>query len=284
MRWLEGLVRTRSFRARQSVLLCGALLTSHASHLGAQIPRDLARERSAFAAWLATAPVSPWAAVVQQSVDSGISLGPDGSDIPISGLKPSLIRAEDGIVSLTIGDQARPLARGRPVQLGDHTIVLSGATDRSVVTVFGPGHKGKAPSYYPYDASWSVTGTLVPPTARGTQRILTLDGTEVDAANAGTLAVTVAGAPIQLRVYSIADEDDSESELMIYFRDETNGKGSYPAGRFVTLIPLNGARYQVDFNRARNPFCAYSGAFPCPAPWPGNVLGVRVEAGERYGN
>ena len=282
MRWRDGLVGGGVLRARRGVLLCGALLSSHPSHLVSQVPSDLARERSAFANWLANAPVSPWAAIVQQAVDSGISLGPDGSDIPISGLKPSRIQEERGIVSLFIGDQARPLARGRPVQLGDHTIVLSGATDRSVVTVFGPGHKGKAPGYYPYDASWSVTGTLVPPAARGTQRILTLDGTEVDAANAGTLAMTVAGAPVQLRVYRIADEDDGESELMIYFRDETNGQGSYPAGRFVALIPVSGARYQVDFNRARNPFCAYSGAFPCPAPWPGNSLRVKVEAGERY--
>jgi uncharacterized protein (DUF1684 family) len=153
-----------------------------------------------------------------------------------------------------------------------------------VVTVFGPGHKGKAPSYYEYDASWSVTGTLAPPAVRSTQRILTLDGLEVDAANAGTLSLTAAGTPVQLRVYRIPDEDSGESEMMIYFRDETNGQGSYPAGRFLALIPIGGDRYLIDFNRARNPFCAYSGAFPCPAPWPGNSLGVRVEAGERYGN
>jgi uncharacterized protein (DUF1684 family) len=73
-----------------------------------------------------------------------------------------------------------------------------------------------------------------------------------------------------------------ESELEIYFRDGTNGRGTYPAGRFVTLVPEVDGRYRLDFNRARNPFCAYSTAYPCPAPWPGNTVPAPVRAGERY--
>ena len=52
----------------------------------------------------------------------------------------------------------------------------------------------------------------------------------------------------------------------------TNGAGTYPAGRFVSLVPAGGGRYRLDFNRARNPFCAYSSAYACPAPWHGNTL------------
>jgi hypothetical protein len=43
-----------------------------------------------------------------------------------------------------------------------------------------------------------------------------------------------------------------------------------------------GGRYRLDFNRARNPFCAYSSAYPCPAPWAGNTIPAPVMAGERY--
>jgi uncharacterized protein (DUF1684 family) len=77
--------------------------------------------------------------------------------------------------------------------------------------------------------------------------------------------------------------DADETDLQIYFRDATSGQGSYPAGRFVSLTPLRDGRYLVDFNRARNPFCAYSSVYPCPAPWPGNSLSVAVRGGERYG-
>jgi len=38
----------------------------------------------------------------------------------------------------------------------------------------------------------------------------------------------------------------------------------------------------LDFNRARNPSCAYNTVFPCPAPWPGNALRRPIRAGERY--
>jgi uncharacterized protein (DUF1684 family) len=50
----------------------------------------------------------------------------------------------------------------------------------------------------------------------------------------------------------------------------------------VSLVPTGDGRYRLDFNRARNPFCAYSSAFACPAPWRGNAIGAKVEAGERY--
>ena len=58
--------------------------------------------------------------------------------------------------------------------------------------------------------------------------------------------------------------------------------GTYPAGRFVALTPAGGGRYRLDFNRARNPFCAYSSAYACPAPWRGNALPARIAAGEQY--
>ena len=50
----------------------------------------------------------------------------------------------------------------------------------------------------------------------------------------------------------------------------------------MALAPAAAGRYRLDFNRARNPFCAYSSAYPCPAPWPGNTVPASVTAGERY--
>ena len=85
-----------------------------------------------------------------------------------------------------------------------------------------------------------------------------------------------------MRARSSSDPGTGESELEIFFRDSTNGNGTYPAGRFVSLIPLGDGRYRLDFNRARNPFCAYSTAYACPLPWQGNVLPAPVRAGEQY--
>jgi uncharacterized protein (DUF1684 family) len=113
-------------------------------------------------------------------------------------------------------------------------------------------------------------------------RVLAVDGIETEATEAGTVTVPVGGHSVRLRVRRIPTGMEDEADLEIYFRDGTNGQGTYPAGRFVTLIPLGDGRYRLDFNRARNPFCAYSSAFPCPAPWRGNTIDARIEAGEKY--
>ena len=54
--------------------------------VAAQVPSELARERTEFAAWLASGPTSPFAAVALQRIGPGITLGPPGSDIPLQGV------------------------------------------------------------------------------------------------------------------------------------------------------------------------------------------------------
>ena len=123
----------------------------------------------------------------------------------------------------------------------------------------------------------------MPPAKRGSVVLLAPEGSEVEADEAGSVTVDRFGAAATLRVRRFPGTTDDETELEIYFRDGTSGQGSYPAGRFVSLQPLVNGKYLLDFNRARNPFCAYSSVFPCPAPWAGNTITGRVEAGETYG-
>jgi hypothetical protein len=150
-----------------------------------------------------------------------------------------------------------------------------------VVTVFGSRRRKTAPGYYGYDPSLVFTGPLVPPEKQARVRVLAEDGIETEATEAGSIVVPL-GSPTRLRVLRIPTGDAEESELEIFFRDGSNGRGSYPAGRFVNLIPVTGGQYRLDFNRARNPFCAYSSVYPCPAPWRGNIIPASLEVGERY--
>lgn len=154
--------------------------------------------------------------------------------------------------------------------------------DGRITFRFGPLRNVHPPAWYDFDSAFVVTGTLRPPAAPAARRILRLEGTEAEATEAGTFEATLRGAPVRLTVLRVPDDGTDEAELTIYFRDATSDRGSYPAGRFAVLHPLGGNRYRLDFNRARNPFCAYSTVYPCPVPWPGNTLEAAVAAGERY--
>ena len=245
-------------------------------------PPDIAQERSAYAEWLATAPNSPLAAIAQQPIGPGIRLGPPDADVPLDGVAEHRVTERSGVVTLAGPDGRQVLPAGRAVRLGAYSVAAGGVGGRRVVTVYGPTRAGKTAEYYGYDPTLVFVGPISPPEERETVRVLALDGIEADAAEAGTVTVPVGERPVTLRVRRIPTGIEDESELEIYFRDGTNGEGTYPAGRFVTLIPAGEGRYRLDFNRARNPFCAYSSAFPCPAPWRGNTIEAKVEAGERY--
>jgi thiol-disulfide isomerase/thioredoxin len=140
----------------------------------------------------------------------------------------------------------------------------------------------KPPAWYESTAALVFTVTLVPPAEPNSQWLLAPDGVEVQATNAGSVSFTLGKERLTLAVRRLPESDGEESSLEIFFRDGTNGKTTYPGGRFVSLEPVSGNRYRLDFNRARNPFCAYSSVFACPAPWRGNATAIPIEAGERY--
>ena len=267
-------------------LLGGALVAMLAGAPGVSaqaIPEDLARERSEFAQWLRDAATSPYRAVGQHPIGTGITLGPPDSDVPLPGVGRARLEERGAGLSLTVDGASRPIARDRPVALGSHQLLLTGPPGRTVAAVFRAAASGlKPPIHFPYQTGWRLTVALVLPGKPVTQRLLAADGTEVEATEAGTVTIPAGDRKVTLRVFRIPSPGGEESDLEIYFRDGTNGKGSYPAGRFVDLVPAAGGRYLLDFNRARQPFCGYSSVYPCPAPWRGNTVPVPVPAGERY--
>lgn len=261
-------------RFPQLALLIPALLP-------AQTPPDLAAERAQFAEWLETSPVSPYRAIYHQPFQDELVLGPEGDPalaaLPAARLEQDLLR-----LTLHTADGRRTVPRNRDVEVGGFVLRVSGERGRSVVTVFGPARETAVPGWYDHDAAVVIEGRVEDPDRRETRRMLGLDGVESEASLAGTFVAALDGRPVRLTVFRMPEPGSEESELMIFFRDSTNGRGTYPAGRFLALLPLGGNRYRADFNRARNPFCAYNGVFPCPLPWAGNAIATAIEAGERY--
>jgi hypothetical protein len=247
----------------------------------AQTPPDLAAERAEFARWLETSPVSPARAIYHQAFRDRLVMGP-GGDPALAALPAATLEQDRLRLSLRTGDGARAVPRNRDVPFATYVLRVSGERGRSMVTIYGPPREVTVPGWYPHLGAAVVDGVVEPPARRESRRMLGLDGVEVDAALAGTFAGRLGDHALRLTVFRMPEPGSEESELMVFFRDSTSGQGTYPAGRFLALQPTGGDRYRADFNRARNPFCAYNGTFPCPLPWAGNDIPAPIKAGERY--
>jgi uncharacterized protein (DUF1684 family) len=88
----------------------------------------------------------------------------------------------------------------------------------------------------------------------------------------------------EFRLYPVLEEPGTK-ELFFIFRDETAGKETYGAGRFLySDLPKDGT-VLLDFNKAYNPPCAFTPYATCPLPPKENRIATRIEAGEKtYGH
>ncbi|MBX3147390.1 MAG: DUF1684 domain-containing protein [Gemmatimonadales bacterium] len=268
-------------RLAQSLLL--GMMTSPAV-AQTTVPADLEAERRAFTAWLADAATSPRRAVAHHPVGRRLTLGPADADVPLADTPLGVMTERNGSVVLTVDGTSHPLVRDRAAPLGSYQVVAAGPPTRTTVTVYRTEAPSAAPpTYFPYNSSWRHEVSLERSGQGGVMRMLALDGIEIEARRAGSVTIRAGGSSVTLLVVETpARRADLPAELVIYFRDATAGQGSYPAGRFVTLQPLANGRFLLDFNRSRNPYCAYNPVLPCPAPVRGNTVPARVSAGERY--
>ncbi len=137
----------------------------------------------------------------------------------------------------------------------------------------------KGCKWYPIRPAFRVEATLTPP--KGDEKTISIDdiaGGRFEEEVVGILTFQLEGKPYRLLALPQGEG------LFIIFRDLTSGKGSYGAGRFLTLDkrPALGEKVELDFNRAYNPPCAISKFTTCPLPPKQNWLKAKIEAGEKY--
>jgi len=65
------------------------------------------------------------------------------------------------------------------------------------------------------------------------------------------------------------------------FTDATTGADTYPGGRYLDLDRTATSLYDLDFNRAYNPYCYFNATYECPYPPAESRLKVPVAAGEK---
>ena len=84
------------------------------------------------------------------------------------------------------------------------------------------------------------------------------------------------GLPAELTVYTSQD-----GSAFVPFKDKTSANETYGAGRYLELEHRGEDLFEVNFNLAYNPWCAYSPDYSCPFPPDENRLSVPILAGEK---
>lgn len=141
-----------------------------------------------------------------------------------------------------------------------------------------PSFKGL--KYFPPDQGYRVASTLERFDIPKQIMMATSTGTRQGYSRYGAFTFEIEGLSLKLIVYK-STEDPYARSLFIPFSDETSGHETYAAGRYLDIEEQGGDNYELDFNMAYNPYCAYSEEYTCPIPPAENKLPVKILAGEK---
>jgi len=198
--------------------------------------------------------------------------------------------------SLDLAEDVPALMEGRPirtadlrpgtppdrgVQVGDLTMVVITRGGRLALRVWdrtAPARRGlRGLKWHPIDPDWRIEARYVPLEDRPRVKIMTVQNDLVEMTHPGYVEFTIGDRTHRLLALL---ESDNATELFLMFRDDTSGKTTYAAGRYLYApLPVDG-RVVLDFNKAKNPPCVFTAFATCPLPPPRNRLTIKVEAGE----
>jgi uncharacterized protein (DUF1684 family) len=136
----------------------------------------------------------------------------------------------------------------------------------------------KGLEYYPIDPKWRIEAHFEPYQPAKAIPITNVLGMTDDEASPGALAFEVDGKTY--RIDPILEK--GETDLFVMIADETTGKETYGAGRYLYVSPpdTNG-KVVIDFNKTYSPPCAFTNFATCPLPPRQNHLPFRIDAGEK---
>jgi hypothetical protein len=136
--------------------------------------------------------------------------------------------------------------------------------------------------YFAIDPSWRIEADWVPFVPAHDLEIGTAIGTIDKVSVPGKAVFQRDGHTFELLPY----QEEPGGELFFVLADQTSGKQTYGAARFLyAALPAGGlakpGKLVLDFNQAYNPPCAFTPFATCPLAPPENRLDIAVTAGEK---
>lgn len=136
--------------------------------------------------------------------------------------------------------------------------------------------------YFPPNVKFRIQADLEPVTNRKMVTLPTSDGKEKRYLEYAYATFQLDGVQNRLLLLELIDPGPYKGTLFLAFADQTSAIETYGAGRYLDVKKVPGATtLLLDFNKAYNPYCAYSEKFSCPFPPKENVLNVAILAGEK---
>ncbi|MBB6461035.1 DUF1684 domain-containing protein [Flammeovirga kamogawensis] len=139
-------------------------------------------------------------------------------------------------------------------------------------------------NYFPVDANYKVNASLDWYGLPKTVKIKTTKGLPRNYKKVALAKFHLNGESLELTLLADATRNPlTKDVVMILFTDQTSGKVTYGAGRYIELHNVKKGQLQttIDFNTAYNPYCAYNENFDCPIPPSENYLATEVKVGEK---
>lgn len=131
-------------------------------------------------------------------------------------------------------------------------------------------------TWFKIDPKYRVTGRFVKDAAPRALKVLNTFG-DIDSYNTeGVITFTLLGKKMSVRPFTTRP-----NRFYIVFKDQSSGKETYAAARFLYADLKPDGTTVLDFNEAYNPPCAFNPHTTCPIPLKENRLPIKILAGEK---
>jgi len=136
--------------------------------------------------------------------------------------------------------------------------------------------------YFDIDPKYRVSASLKAIDDKKVIILSTNDGLETKYLEYAYADFAIDGVKGRLLILEVMESGPNRGSLFLAFADETSANETYGAGRYLDIKKVPGSSsVLLDFNKAYNPYCAYSDKFSCPFPPRENVLNLAIRAGEK---
>ena len=149
--------------------------------------------------------------------------------------------------------------------------------------------KGKQKTFFrffPVNKNYSITADFEKINDSAITSMKTSGSIKKDFVRYGYVYFKINKQQCKLTIYqslALKGKQEFENYLFLPFTDLSSGAESYGGGRYLDFkeADIISDKLQMDFNKAYNPYFAYTTGYNCPVPPRENDLPVAIKAGEK---